>query len=410
MALWKKALFYAGAEGAGKTMARTIDWLVRKAKRLPVRWKEWILREKYAREIANRLKGKELYILSYSFDWNTPLFQRPHQLAVALSQRKNAHVIFLSDQYRFDNFAGLMTVNASLDVIPLHFFLKNPDILQTAEHITVFKSLPIQMELLERIQYDTLVYDYIDDLSLLPYCTAETKELHYKLIESADLTVCTAKTLYEDACLHTKRVILSPNACDYDFFHASRNCEPDMTITELTKGYDCVLGYYGCLAQWLDSELLKQVAVERPNWCFLLMGQCFDGSDQRLKEAGMSNIILWPAQPYKDLPRFVAAFDIQMIPFKVNQITQGTSPVKLFEYMAVGKPILTSAMPECMRYRSVEIYRTAEEFIEKVEKLRTLLPDAEYFADMDLEAKENTWKARVEEIVAYVRESGTDGK
>lgn len=404
MALLKKMLFYVRTEGAIETLARIVDWLAAKVKRMPVRWKERIFRSRYTRQIDARLRGKDIYVLSYSFDWNTPLFQRPHQLALILSRRENVHVIFLSDQYRFDNFAGFMTINDHLDVIPIRFLSKIPNIFQNAGHISIFKSLPVQLELLERIRYDTLVYDYIDDLSVLPYRTAEMERFHYKLIEAADLTVCTARALYEDACRHTRKAILSPNACDYNFFHAGRTCEPVEALAELTKGYDCVLGYYGCLAEWFDYELVIAVAGQRPDWCFVLLGECFDYSDQCLRECGRDNIILWPAQPYKDLPGFVAVFDIQVIPFKVNRITQGTSPVKLFEYMATGKPILTSAMPECMRYRSVAIYRTAEEFIEKVEELCALLPDADYFVDMDQEARANTWEARVEEILACIEE------
>lgn len=403
MAVLKKAIFYLKTEGMGRTMIRTADWLTGKVKHLPVRWRERAFHNKYANQIVTRIQGKELYILSYAFDWNTPLFQRPHQLAIALSRREKSHVIFLSDQFRFDNFAGVLSVNDHLDVVPLRFLLQYTSVLQAAAQVTVFKSLPIQLKLLERIEYDHFVYDYIDDLSILPYCNDEMIALHHRLISQADLTICTARALYEDACRHTDRAVFSPNACDYTLFHEARR-EPDVALAQRTRQYDCVLGYYGCIAQWLDYDLLLHVAAARPNWCFVLIGQCFDGSDQRIRKANQENLILWPAQPYRDLPRFTALFDIQTIPFQVNSITQGTSPVKLFEYMAVGKPILTSAMPECMRYRSVTIYKTADEFIKNVEQLRVLPPDGEYFAVMEQEARENTWDARVDEIIAHLQE------
>lgn len=403
MQVLQKAFFYLKAEGLSKTLTRTVNWLVGKATRLPTRWRERIFSKRYVAQIAAGVAGRDVYVLSYAFDWSTPLFQRPHQLAMALSRRENAHVIFLSDQFRFDNFAGILPVNDHLDVVPFRFLLQHPRLLQGAAQVTVFKSLPIQLELLERIEYDTLIYDYIDDLSLLPCSTEETMVLHHWLIQQANLTVCTARVLYEDACRYTDRAIFSPNAGDYALFHGGYQ-KPDPTLAQRTRRFDCVLGYYGCIANWLDYELLTWVAAERPNWCFVLIGQCFDGSDQRLRDANQDNLILWPAQPYRDLPRFTALFDIQTIPFQINAITQGTSPVKLFEYMAAGKPILTSNMPECTRYRSVTIYKTAEEFIQKVEQLRVLPVDGEYFAVMDQEARENTWDARVDEIIAYLKE------
>lgn len=409
MRLVKKMLFYIDVEGVWKTIIRIFRWLWRKAIHAPAIGKELIYRKKYVEEIAKHIAGKNLYLLVYSFDWNASLYQRPHHLAEVLSQQKNAHVIFVSDQFCFDNFPGFITINPHLDVVPLRFLLKNSKMLQEAKCTTIFKSLPFQTELLKIIPHDIFVYDYIDDLSIIPFYTKEDGDTHHELMRQANLTVCTAKALYHDACLYTKKAFFSPNACDYNFFKSNRNCECNEAIAKQIKRYNCVLGYYGCLASWLDYELLLQVARRKPNWCFLLIGQCFDDSDRCLRESRLENILLWPAQPYKDLPHFIAAFGIQIIPFKVNQITRGTSPVKLFEYMATGKPILTSAMPECMQYRSVEIYHTAEEFIEKVEKLQATPLDAEYFKVMEQEAKENTWEARVGEILEQLKGCVIDG-
>lgn len=403
MALLQKGLHHIKTEGIGKTAHLGAAWLGKKLYRLPSRVRERLFHRRYAAQIAQHVAGRELYLLTYAFDWGTPLFQRPHQLAQALARRENAHVIFVSDQYRFDNFPGVLSVGPHLDAVSLPFLLRYPDALRGAKRVTVFKSLPLQLELLNAISYDALVYDYIDDLSVIPYRTPELEALHRKLMADADLTVCTAQALYDDALPYAKRALLAPNACDYALFHQVRSLAPDPELARRVEGYEHVLGYYGCLARWFDHELVLHVARERPSWCFVLIGQCFDGSDQRLRDAGLDNIVLWPAQPYQELPHFLVSFDVQLIPFRVDQITQATSPVKLFEYMAAGKPILTSAMPECMRYESAAIYHTPTEFIETVERLCALPPDAPYFTAMDREARENTWDARVADILEQVQ-------
>lgn len=403
MALVQKGLFFIKTQGPWKTAHLGVSWLGKKLRRLPTRLRERLFHRRYAARLAQRVAGKELYVLTYAFDWNIPLFQRPHQLAKALARREGVHVVFVSDQYRFDDFPGLLSVEARLDAVSLPFLLRYPHALRGARHTTVFKSLPLQMELLDAIAYDTLVYDYIDDLSVIPCRTPELERLHRQLMARADLTVCTAQALYDDALPYAKRAMLAPNACDYALFHQTSSLTPEPALARRVEGYECVLGYYGCLEAWrLDYQLILRVARERPTWCFVLIGQCFDGSDQCLRSAGLDNIVLWPAQPHQMLPHCIASFHIQLIPLELNQITQATSPIKLFEYMAAGKPILASAMPECLRYRCVAVYHTAEEFIETAEKLRELPPDSEYFQHMAREAKENTWEKRVDEILKQV--------
>ena len=142
----------------------------------------------------------------------------------------------------------------------------------------------------------------------------------------------------------------------------------------------------------------------------MLVGYCFDGTISRLREAALENIIIYPAQAYNRLPAFVASFDIQIIPFVINEITRATSPVKLFEYMASGKPILTSAMPECLQYRSVAVYKTTEEFIETANHLRQIRHDPDYIIQMDKEAKNNTWESRVNEILNVLNGGTYDEK
>jgi len=402
MNLIKKAMLFCKKEGIKNTLVRTSEKIGEAILRTPGILKEKLAADHFYRQIEEKVSGKQVYIVIPCIDWNIPLYQRPHQIATVLSARPDTQVFFVSDEYRYDNFAGLSPVNPQLDLLSWRIVPKIGSAFSKARQVTVFMSWPRHADLLEHIPYSKLVYEYIDDLSLFYYYTEDMKNKHYELIRDADLTVCTARALLEDAKPIAKKVLLSPNAGDYDFFHNNKGCPMEPSLTDKLKPYQCVLGYYGCLASWFDYELVIEVAKRKPQWCFLLVGYCFDGTISRLQEAALDNIILYPAQPYRKLPSFVAAFDIQTIPFVINDITKATSPVKLFEYMAAGKPILTSALPECLQYRSVTTYQTPEEFIEKANTLLSVRENPDYIAQMDTEAKHNTWEARVNEILTVL--------
>lgn len=395
----RKAILFYKKEGFRNTLIRISEKIWEIVSHLPGIIKEKIFLSQYIHQIEEKAAEKNVYILIPCIDWNIPIFQRPHQIAVSLAKQPNTHVFFVSDEYRYDNFSGLSSVNPHLDLLSWRIVKRMGSALKAAKQVTVFMSWLRHAQLLEYIPYSKLVYEYIDDLSLFYYYTDAMKAKHYELIREADLTVCTAQALYKDALSLAKKVLLSPNAGDYEFFHENRSCPVEPSLREKTKNYQCVLGYYGCLASWFDYDLIIEVAAQKKEWCFVLVGYCFDGTMSRLQEASLDNIILYPAQPYKSLPAFASVFDIQTIPFLINEITKATSPVKLFEYMAMGKPILTSAMPECLRYNSVTTYQDTQDFIRNVYRLLSLRDDAAYRNTMEAEAKANTWDSRVTEIL-----------
>ena len=408
MNIVKKSFLYLKKEGLRKTLARTAGKTWEILAHAPYQLEEKLFAQKYAARLQERIAGKKVYILIPCIDWNIPIFQRPHQIATVLAAEPDAHVLFVSDEYRYDNFAGMQTVSEHLDLVSWRIIPQLTQIYAAAESVTVFMSWPRQAALLEHIPYQKLVYEYIDDLSLFYYYTQELIDKHYALIREADLTICTARSLYEDALPYTQRILLSPNAGDYNFFHDNRDCAPRADLVEKVQGYHCVLGYYGCMASWFDYDLVLEVARKKPDWCFVFVCYCFDGTIDRLNREKLPNIILYPAQPYQKLPSFITSFDIQTIPFVIDDITKATSPVKLFEYMASGKPILTSRLPECLQYESVVTYRDADDFIQKAEQLLHEAPDSPYFQTMEKEAKENTWQARIDEILAYLEANPTD--
>ena len=118
------------------------------------------------------------------------------------------------------------------------------------------------------------------------------------------------------------------------------------------------------------------------------------------------NIHYLGARNYKVLKNYANQFTVCTIPFLINSITEATSPVKLFEYMALEKPIVTTDMKECRKYKSVLVAKNHEEYIEFIDKAiemdRKQNENKKYFELLDKEARENDWMKKTEEIIKLI--------
>ena len=160
---------------------------------------------------------------------------------------------------------------------------------------------------------------------------------------------------------------------------------------------------------------LKTIA-KNPDMEFILIGLKY--SDKSIKETEeyfkkleqFDNFTYIPPISYKDIPLYAKCWDVATIPFKINDITLGTSPVKLFEYMAMGLPIVTTPMPECKLYKSVFIADNAEDFSAKLKQAIKSKNDAKYQKILAKEASENTWEMRVNDMIDIIEKHYTGKK
>ena len=104
------------------------------------------------------------------------------------------------------------------------------------------------------------------------------------------------------------------------------------------------VGFYGAIAEWFDADLVADLAELRPDWKFELIGSTFTGDVSRLEK--LPNVALLGEKPYAELPRLVAGWDCFIIPFKRIPLTEATNPVKAYEMLATGKPVVAVDLPE----------------------------------------------------------------
>ena len=254
------------------------------------------------------------------------------------------------------------------------------------------------------------IYEYIDHISpdlsgtaTLPVNISDKYD--YVMSDDNIYVVVTADLLAQDVISKrgTKRLAYSSNGVDYAFF---QQFEPgfafDADFRQVLDRGKPVVCYYGALAKWFDYELVKKIAATG-KYSVVLFGIKYDESfDEHLPEPVEDLYFLGP-RDYHVLKYYARASDVLMIPFGISDITRSTNPVKVFEYMALHKPIVTTDMNECRKYASILIGESHEDFLEKLDRAMALREDAAYLALLDREARENDWSYTARAIFDMIR-------
>jgi glycosyltransferase involved in cell wall biosynthesis len=147
--------------------------------------------------------------------------------------------------------------------------------------------------------------------------------------------------------------------------------------------------------------MLAEAARIHPEWTFVLIGPV--DTDVSLLSS-LPNVLLTGRRPYSELPAYLGSFDIAVIPFKINSLTTGVNPVKLYEYLAAGRPVVSSDLPEVRVFRpQVAIANSNADFVIRLEEeLAADSPGKR--ADRLLIAGQHSWKARAEAAAAAVEQ------
>lgn len=250
------------------------------------------------------------------------------------------------------------------------------------------------------------VYDWIDDLDVFPYDRAFLERTHKRGLKEAQLVASVARRLHNMAIDERPDALYLPNGVEYERFASQSVKTPDDSDIDRswTNGKP-LAGYFGAIAEWFDYDLLDEVAALRPDWNFLLIGPMHDNSLRHLGRSMLkrSNVRWIGPRNYRALPGYLQLFDAATIPFVINDITSATSPLKLFEYFAGGKPVISTAMPECEAFPEVHIARNAKEFSEALDRAKMEGEDPEFRERLQNLGRENSWKSRVQLALEHLQ-------
>ena len=358
-------------------------------------------------KILKKEKFKAVVVFDSRVGWNIPLFQRSQHMANELtddgylyfyrtSEQFDPHVKTvekLKDRLYLVNMANFALQNAMFDLLKEYKGHKFLSLYSTDVYL--------DEQYIKEKYIDNgfkIIYEYIDELSdeISGHLPDFVYDRHKNIIEDkSNIAVGSADKLIEEIeeIRGKENVAMITNGVQYDHWQYRSNEVPEKLKDIVSKG-NPIIGYFGALAKWFDYELLKKVAKERPNYEIILIGFLYDNSFKDSKIDELENVHYLGIVDYKELNQYSQYFTISTIPFLLNDITESTSPVKLFEYMAMGHPIVTTDMRECRKYKSVLIGKSHEDFIEKLDFALTLDKKDEYYNYLKEEALANTWREK----------------
>jgi GT2 family glycosyltransferase len=350
-------------------------------------------------KLFKKLDLRKVIVFPPTIDF-TYMHQRPQQLATALA-RSGYTVIYGTRNHLTDkvesaklapNTKNLIIYNANYFSL-LHHFINPVN--------SIFYCIwPMNYEFLNQIPANTIIYDYLDDLSLLDRDQEMTRDQHQILLDEAKFITVSSEELYRhipDQYKHKTEMM--KNACDPDIFKTLANADRK----KLPKhGKKTIVGYFGALAEWIDFDLLYKMLDRRPDIELIVIGPIFKVEEQIARLKFFGNFKHVDTLPHQKLMERLVEFEICIIPFIKSKITDAVSPVKLFEYMAAGKPIITAGLLEAKNYDNVFSSETHEEFIENLDKAIRLKDDDNFKQEVYKMAHLNTWDARIETLIKRI--------
>lgn len=258
-------------------------------------------------------------------------------------------------------------------------------------------AIPTAAEMIGEFDEAAIVYQVSDkyDANTMDHATdpALIRKLHEHAIEAADLVFYSGRKLFNEAKIGCDHSYLLEQGVDYD--HWCRVGQTGFPVApEIANIPHPRLGYFGAIEPWLvDQELIKRAARERPDWQWIFIGNRSRG----LEIEGLPNTHFLPPVPYQDLPRYAAGFDVCVLPWETEQaFTSYGSAIKVREYLATGKPVVISPLPEYETMGNVlRIARSRNDFISLIESALAE-NDEEAARKRQAAVAPGTWETRAE--------------
>jgi uncharacterized SAM-binding protein YcdF (DUF218 family)/glycosyltransferase involved in cell wall biosynthesis len=271
--------------------------------------------------------------------------------------------------------------------------------------VWTFLPTPLTLDLIRDLDPQLTVYYCIDDFASSSTGARRIVASEVALFLTADLVFVTSEKLRQRAAMHSDHVHLFPFGVKFDAFARVRDeaAAPPADVAQLRRP---VAGYVGGLHQWVDQDLVAAVAARLPEFSIALVGP--EQSDVSTLRAA-PNIVLLGLKPHGELPRYVKAFDVGLVPYRRTDYTANVYPTKLNEYLVMGIPVVATDLLEIRRFNAehgdvVTIAGDADAFAAAIRQ--SIEPSSAAVVARRIEvAESNSWQSRIAQMKTLIDEA-----
>ncbi len=279
------------------------------------------------------------------------------------------------------------------------------DLISTKDlsNILLWYYSPMAVEFTDEIKAKVTIFDCMDELSAFKFAPPELIENEKRVLEKADLVFTGGHSLYEAKRKRHHSVFPFPSSIDVAHFSGARS--PAEEPEDQAKVPHPKLGFCGVIDERFDTKLLAEMAALRPDWHFVMIGPVVKISDGDLPKA--ANIHYLGGKKYEDLPSYFASWDAALMPFAINEATRFISPTKTPEYLAAGKPVISTPIRDVVypygENDLVKIGSTAENFVEYAEEMLKGQPE-DWLGRVDAFLSQISWDKTWLEMTNLIKE------
>jgi glycosyltransferase involved in cell wall biosynthesis len=294
---------------------------------------------------------------------------------------------------------------------PVYFVDPSEESVRMADGVTIVPSLsdtprtgvilyahfaPVRT-MFDRFDDPVVVYDILDDLSIfdadevgLPQ-ERRVRTHHGPIMEIADVVIASAPLLVRRHRNERSDILFIENGVD-----AARFASPSEPPQDMLGFEGPIVGYHGMVSRWFDFDLLEAVAKSQPSTSFVVVGPVDPGSKKRADSlASLANVTFLGPRPSDQMPAYVSALDVGLVPFVVDDMTRAVSPLKMYEYLAAGVPVVASPLPVCVDHPLVATAADPDQFSLLIREALATAGDIEATQQRVSVGRSADWTARI---------------